>query len=277
MNRRFSWGQMKDDIRRVIGRCRPCLEHKPYVQEPKKWKRLQTPELFETVYLDLKDFSQVPSFGYKYILVMLDSKTRWAEFIPLEDKGARSVANTFFKDWICRNGFPKKIKTDKGKEFDNQLLHGITVAAGTDHEIGMLEHHEDQAKVERIMRTIQEALTASCLKRKSNWLRVLPTVAMMYRCTVHSALCMSPFQKITGETMRMAVDVSLEAIEDEMKALHWSMKHMKKIISTEKFSSCHCHHVQYVDWISVTKSSLPYSSSWELYRLYSRGIAALSL
>ena len=50
--------------------------------------------------------------------------------------------------------FPKKIKTDKVKEFESQLLNGITVAAGTENEIGRHEHHEDLDKVEKIMRTI---------------------------------------------------------------------------------------------------------------------------
>jgi transposase InsO family protein len=157
INRRFTWEGMKADVRRYISSCRPCLDNKLYVWEKKKWWRLQFGDKFGVVFIDLKDFSSNPSEGQRYILVALDAKSRLIELASLPNKEAKTVARAFFQSWISRYGFPSKVKSDLGKEFNNQFFKELTVLTGVEHEMGRVDHHEDQARVERFMRTIEEA------------------------------------------------------------------------------------------------------------------------
>ncbi len=60
--------------------------------------------------------------GYKYILVIVDHFTLFAQAYPTTSKSAKTVADRLFNDYALRFGFPRRIHYDQGGEFENQLL-----------------------------------------------------------------------------------------------------------------------------------------------------------
>eukprot|EP00475_Leptophrys_vorax_P030780 TRINITY_DN4632_c0_g1_i6.p1 TRINITY_DN4632_c0_g1~~TRINITY_DN4632_c0_g1_i6.p1 ORF type:complete len:542 (-),score=46.32 TRINITY_DN4632_c0_g1_i6:398-1822(-) len=217
LNRRFTWDGMKESARDYVSRCGQCQKYKPYVNERKEFKKVKFEEKFASVVMDLKDFSRSPSMGMKYVLVIVDPVTRWAEFLPLPAKDAKTVAKAFFYDWVCRYGMPKHLKSDRGREFHNQFLHEMVVLTGSVHEFGRLEHHNDQAHVERLMRTIEEALICVTQGKKSKWAEALGAFGLMYRSSVHSVIKTSPFQRVFEQDLRLPVDVLIDSQEENLK------------------------------------------------------------
>lgn len=60
------------------------------------------------------------SGDYEYICVMVDYFTKWSEAFPLQHKNAQEVAMCIVK-LFYRFGAPKRILTDNGREFVNEV------------------------------------------------------------------------------------------------------------------------------------------------------------
>lgn len=76
---------------------------------------------FELVSIDLLRLEQC-SGGYKYIWVIIDPFTRFAQTYATTNKSARTVAEKVYNDDILRYGCPARIHHDQGAGFENQLF-----------------------------------------------------------------------------------------------------------------------------------------------------------
>lgn len=60
--------------------------------------------------------------GYQYICVMVDYLTKWPQAYPLRNKTAAEVTSCIIK-FFYQFEAPKRILTDQGKEFVNEVIH----------------------------------------------------------------------------------------------------------------------------------------------------------
>ena len=79
---------------------------------------LKVTEPFELVGMDLVGKLKSTGKGYVYICVMVDYFTKWLEVYPLRTKTAEEVSACVL-DLFYKYGAPKRILTDRGKEFVN--------------------------------------------------------------------------------------------------------------------------------------------------------------
>ena len=68
----------------------------------------------------------------KYILVLMDLFSKFAEFVPIENKTAEEVAKAIFQTWILRWGWFSTWLSDMGKEFDNSVLKEVWALGGVE-------------------------------------------------------------------------------------------------------------------------------------------------
>ena len=73
---------------------------------------------------DLMDMSWVAreNENNKYILVIIDCLSRYAWAIPVKDKSAKTMIESFKSVFQNSGRKPDKLQTDQGKEFVNQFL-----------------------------------------------------------------------------------------------------------------------------------------------------------
>jgi transposase InsO family protein len=60
--------------------------------------------------------------GNRYILVVTDYFTRFAEACGLSDIETPTVADKLLTEFICRYGLPLQIRTDQGAQFTSDLF-----------------------------------------------------------------------------------------------------------------------------------------------------------
>ena len=57
----------------------------------------------------------------RFLIVVIDYFTKWVEAKPVTTIGEAKVTSFVWKNITCRFGVPHVIKSDNGKQFDNQV------------------------------------------------------------------------------------------------------------------------------------------------------------
>ena len=58
--------------------------------------------------------------GYESILVITDHHTRYAQAYPAKNQTARTTAKLLFENFICHYGFPSRLHSDQGRNFEGE-------------------------------------------------------------------------------------------------------------------------------------------------------------
>lgn len=145
----------------------------------------------DTWQADLVDVQKLAKFnkGNKYLLTCIDLFSKYAWVVPLQDKSGKSIINAFSE--IFKERIPKKIQTDKGKEFLNQNFKIFLKSKNV--SLYQINTEMKACIVERFNRTLKEKMwryfTSS---KKSEYLKVLDKIVKSYNNSYHRSIKMKP-------------------------------------------------------------------------------------
>ena len=72
--------------------------------------------------LDLKDYGPENNSGYRYVLVIIDNFSKFGWTVPLKNKNAHTIKDSFENIIISSKRKPGLIESDRGKEFYNNIF-----------------------------------------------------------------------------------------------------------------------------------------------------------
>lgn len=87
---------------------------------------------FELLGMDLIGKLKTTASGNQYICVVIDYLTKWPQAYPLKTKSAEEVTQCLLK-FIYQFEAPKRILSDQGKEFVNEVHICISVSSEVRH------------------------------------------------------------------------------------------------------------------------------------------------
>ena len=79
-------------------------------------------EIWSLDTLDLKDYGAKNNRGYRYVLVVIDNFSKFGWTIPLKNKNAQTIKDSFENIFISSKRSLNLIETDRGKEFYNFIF-----------------------------------------------------------------------------------------------------------------------------------------------------------
>ena len=106
------------------------------------------------------------SNGNKHKLVIRDHFTKWYKVIPLPDQTAVTTAKTLVDHCISRFGYPRRLHSDQGRNFESKLFAQLMEFLEMDKTRTTLFHPQTNAVIERMKKTIQITL-ANCVKKNN--------------------------------------------------------------------------------------------------------------
>ena len=59
--------------------------------------------------------------GYKHLLVVVDTFSKWIELVPMRSKSSTEVAEVMKDQIFTRYGLPREIRCDRGREFAGEV------------------------------------------------------------------------------------------------------------------------------------------------------------
>ena len=143
--------------------------------------------------LDLKDYGPENNRGYRYVLVIMDNFSKFGWTIPLKNKNAQTIKDSFANILINSKRKPNLIESDRGKEFYNNIFQDFQ----NKNNIKLLSRNSSVGAVfaGRFNRTIRDLLKKIVFEHgDAKWIDVLPTITKQYNNRIHSTTKLSPIQ-----------------------------------------------------------------------------------
>ena len=164
LRERFFWPGMQTEATQYLLKCTRCLRRRtpPQVAPLQPMYVTQPLELVHMDYLSLEPSKE----NIENVLVITDHFTRYALAYPSKIQIAQATTRILWGNFICHYGFPEKIISDQGRNFESDLIKELCKIAGVRNYILRLTIHK---VMDNVGDSIQLCVICCehCLKRKS--------------------------------------------------------------------------------------------------------------
>ena len=143
--------------------------------------------------LDLKDYGPENNRGYRYVLVIIDNFSKYGWTVPLKNKNAQTIKDSFENILTNSKRKPNLIETDRGKEFYKNIFQDFL----NKNNIKLYSRNSSYGAVfaERFNGTIRDLLKKPVFEKgDGNWIDVLQTITKQYNNKTHSSTKLTPTQ-----------------------------------------------------------------------------------
>ena len=111
----------------------------------------------EIVWLDYLTLERSKG-GFEKILVITDHFSRYAQAILTRNETTKTTARVLFDNYIVHYGFPARIHSDQGANFESNLIKELCKTAGVEKSRTTLYHPMGNGQVERFNQTLLQSL-----------------------------------------------------------------------------------------------------------------------
>ena len=139
----------------------------------------------------MKDYGSENNRGYRYVLVTIDNFSKYGWTMPLKNKNAQTIKDSFENILISSKRQPNLIETDRGKEVYNNIFQSFL----NKNSIKLYSRNSSYGAVsaERYNRTVRDLLKRPVFEQgDAKWIDVLPTITKQYNNRVQSSTKLSP-------------------------------------------------------------------------------------
>jgi hypothetical protein len=227
------WKGLKRDVLRWIRACPKCQARKTGKNNLSGLLQPQfVAEPWHTVAMDLSAKLPKTEKGNQYVMVMMDSFLGWVELAAIPNKSAKEVAQALWKNIYLRHGIPKRLLSDQGGEFDNELMKRLASRVGTEQVFTSAYHPSGNGQVERFNRVLFTTLSMYVNENRDDWDDHLESVAFAYNTSKIGETDMSPFTLLYGREPRTPVEVLIDKDESIFDYEQYGFKLTSQLLET---------------------------------------------
>ena len=206
----YYFPKMSIKVKLFVGKCHVCHKKK---RNQMKLKAPLTPfsgtAPGEIVFMDLMENLPVVN-GFKSILIIIDSFTKWCECIPLRSTQAEYVARALLNCWVSRQGCPSQLHSDRGGNVETaEILKALYKMLEITKTANVAYRPQTDGTAERMVGTLKTMLWKYCQENPRNWTNCLDQVLFAYRTAVHSSTGFSPFFLDKGRLPRLPLHLMM--------------------------------------------------------------------
>lgn len=213
----FTWGGQSKDVQVYCRACHICATRKTAGRHQRaEMRRYDVGRPMEEVAIDLMGPFPESEAGNKYVLVVVDSFSRWMEAYPLPNIEAKTVAEKLIMEFVSRFGVPLQIKSDRGRQFECQLFSEMCRLLEVDHKMSTPFHPQGNSRVERMVKVVGNLISAFCQTYKT-WDKNLALLTLAYRSTVHEVTGFTPNFIMLGREVALPLDIMFGMLDKQAR------------------------------------------------------------
>ena len=141
--------------------------------------------------LDLKDYGPENNRGYRYVLVIIDNFSKFSWTVPLKNKNAQTIKDSFKIILISSKRSPNLLEGDRDRGIYNSIFQDYL----NKNNIKLYSRNSSYGAVfaERFNRTIRDILKKIVFEKgDGNWVEILQTITKQYNNRIHSSTKLTP-------------------------------------------------------------------------------------
>ena len=143
--------------------------------------------------LDLKDYGPENNREYRYVLVIIVNFSKFGWTLPLKNKNAQTIKDSFENILIISKRKPNLIESDRDEGFYNNIFQDFL----NRNSIKLYSRNSSYGAnfAERFNKSIRDLLKRPVFQKgDGNWIDVLPTITKQFNNRIHSSTKLTPIQ-----------------------------------------------------------------------------------
>jgi len=153
--------------------------------------------------------------GFENVLVISDHYTKYAVAVPTRNQSAIVTADVLFNQYIVHYGFPRRLHSDQGAQFEGNIIKELCKLSGMLKSRTTPYNPACNGVTERFNRTLLSMLGTLNPDLKQDWKSQICHLVHAYNCCKHDSTGFSPYMLMFGRQPRLALDVVLGIISDD--------------------------------------------------------------
>ncbi|MCG8113144.1 MAG: DDE-type integrase/transposase/recombinase, partial [Candidatus Thiodiazotropha taylori] len=236
---RFFWPGFETDVQQKVKNCIRCISRKTIPNPSAELINIHSTQPMELVCIDFLSLERSKG-GYENILVITDHFTRYAQAFPTRNQLATTTAKVLFDNFIVHYGFPGRLHSDQGRNFESSVIKELCKLAGVEKSRTTPYHPMGNGMVERFNQTLLKMLGTLEEDQKADWKSYVAPLVHAYNATKHDSTGYSPYFLMFGRHPRLAVDAYLGLSSEDPKISdkeHYATKLRKRLQFAYKTAS----------------------------------------
>ena len=165
---RFYWPGLENDVEEKIKNCGRCIRRKTPVKPSAELVNITSSQPMELLCIDFLSVERSKG-GHEHILVVTNHFTRYAQAFPTRNQLAKTTARIRFENFVVHYGFPARIHSDQGRNFESSLIKELCSLAGVHKSWTTPYHPVGNGMVERFNQTLLKMLGTLEDHQKQDW------------------------------------------------------------------------------------------------------------
>ena len=209
LKRTYYWKGMKTDISNYVKQCKLCQKQNilPVKYISGHFSAPMAP--MEFISMDLIGDFTPSSKGNKYALTVICMLTGYTFCIPIPSKKASDVITAYIDNVYSKFGGSKKILSDNGTEFKNQLFEKIAKELGVEFKCYTAPYHpQSNGRIEGFHHFLKSCMTKH-ISTTMEWDQVVHLATAAYNFFPNEHSKESPFFLMFGRDPRVPLNTLL--------------------------------------------------------------------
>ena len=210
IKRSYYWKGMKTDIYNYVKQCKLCQKQNviPVRYATGHFSAPMAP--MEFISMDLIGDFYPSTKGNKYALTVICMLTGYTFCIPIPSKKATEVVTAYIDNVYSKFGGSKKILSDNGTEFKNQLFEKIAKELGVEFKCYTAPYHpQSNGRIEGFHHFLKSCM-AKHISANLEWDQVVHLATAAYNFFPNEHSRESPFFVMFGRDPRVPLNTLLE-------------------------------------------------------------------
>ncbi|GKA61181.1 reverse transcriptase domain-containing protein [Tanacetum coccineum] len=206
----FYWPKIVKEAYTLVRLCEACQKTGNISKRDEMpLNNIQVCEIFDIWCIDfMRPF--LKSYKFKYILVVVDYVSKWAEAQALPTNDARVVV-AFLKKLFCHFGMPEALISDQGTYFFNKIMEKTMKRYGFNHRFSTSYHPQTSGQVENTNRALKRILEKTVKDNPAIRLRKLDNALWAFRTPYKTPTGTTPYKLIYGKNCHLPFEIKHRA------------------------------------------------------------------
>ena len=200
--------QMLQDIDQFITGCPTCQKFKKRHDIATNNRFFIEGSPFAEISVDILNLPRADCYGNAYVVMIVDSFTRFVFAVPVPDKTAINAGRAIMQS-IGIFGAPITIRSDGGGEFVGDIIKSIEVMTGIKHHRIQPYQHTGNSIVERMNRSVLEHMRTLIWDKRLQfngeymWSDLFPMACRIINASFNSSIGCTPCSLLFGDNVDM--------------------------------------------------------------------------